>query len=405
MLLLPERSTIHVADTQQVELDAIVRNEQLIRDAKHAERKRSYLQPGAKDVARQQGWVEARGYRLQTNQEGTEVIDIHWPTPEQEAADYRVFAKVCDLLWQRQRQSDAQFHAQPKYRHQAGHALSVFQTIEELLMGDGVTKTGMPFFRRLNDPTIPVSPSHKGIAPATHSLKVLELIKTDHIASPVRKFIIRTNAIFHDMGKLFIADKDEFQDHAHISYYIARKFLARYFSERFNFSLEEAYIQAEHFALPIRYHHLLEQVEENFLTEKEAAGLLPSDITLEEVATLTIADRLSIQSGTGKHTVFAFMVFFGYPHLLQQIVTTDKVELLTERLRDHCMAGVAQVAQEIEHFPDLLEQLAIPVINGVMKFNTTQEGLLSMLALGALGTTENHQANKGTDRVLREASI
>ena len=263
----------------------------------------------------------------------------------------------------------------------------------------------MPFFRRLNDPTIPVSPSHQGIAPATHSLKVLELIKTDHIASPVRKFIIRTNAIFHDMGKLFIADKDEFQDHAHISYYIARKFLARYMTERFGFSVEEAYIQAGHFALPIRYHHLLEQVEENFLTEKEAAGLLPSDSTLEDVATLAIADRLSIQSGTGKHTVFAFMVFFGYPHLLQQIVATDKVAILAERLRNHCMAGVAEVAQEIDQFPELLEQLAIPVINGVMKFDATREGLLSMLALGALGTAENHQGNKKNDRGLQGVSI
>jgi hypothetical protein len=392
MLALPERQQPFV-DSQQAELDAIIRNEQQLKAAQAADRKRSYIEPGIPDVERQVDLVRMRGFEFQTNPDGSEVIDILWPSPEEEETDYRGFVQVAHLLWRKRNQSDKQFFASPKYRHSADQALSTWQQVEELLMGDSISQTGVPFFRKLHDPSIPVTKAHTGRTPAAHILDVLECVKSDHLQLDFRRFLVRVNAVMHDWGKLFISGKDIYQDHAHISYYIARKFLARYFIEYFGATPEIAFAQAATFTLPIKYHHLLEQVEENILTEKEAAQLLPSEAVLEEIATLTIADRLSVRGGMGRYAMFAFLVFFGYPHLLKQIVTTEEVLVLAQRLSGQCLGGVADVLHSSDEYPNLIDSIALPVINGIMNFQATSDGLVTMLSQSALGTHTEQVSN------------
>lgn len=385
-------SMAHFAEAQAYshnpELDEILRLEAERKHAIFLERRRSYLFPNEVDVQRQADLLAARGYSVVTNSTGTEILSLNWPSEQLKLNDYRSFCRVVDIFWATQAQSDHQFHTTAVEKDSDSRTLNTFQRVEALLMGEPGSM-GMPFFRALHDPSIKVSPSHRGVTPAAHSLNVLDILSTQHLESNTSKFLVRASAAYHDLGKLFIADKDIFQDHASFSFYIFREFLARYIEEKFNFGKEEAWQIATKAGLPIKYHHIFELVEDNFLSEQEAAGLVGSAGVVEIIATLALADRMSVKKD--RHTVFAFMVFFSYEQLLKQLAVSDQVERMAERLKQYCLNDVSILASQFDQIPLLVQELALPVITEVLQVDVTLEGLLRMLSGGILRNLASEQ--------------
>lgn len=383
----------HLAEAQAYshnhELDEILRLDAERKQAIFLERRRSYLAPNEVDVQRQVGLLAACGYSAITNGSGTEILSLNWPSEQLKMVDYRSFCKVVDIFWTTQAQSDQQFHTTAAEKDSDSRNVNTFQRVEALLMGEP-GNLGMPFFRALHDPSIKVSPSHLGVTPAAHSLNVLDILSTQHLESNISRFLVRASAAYHDLGKLFIADKDIFQDHASLSFYIFREFFARYIEEKFNFSTDEAWQIATKAGLPIKYHHIFELVEDNFLSEQEAAVLLGSADIVEIIATLALADRMSVKKD--RHTVFAFMVFFSYEQLLKQLAVSDQVDRMAERLKQYCLNDVTILARQFDQIPLLVQELALPVITEVLQVDVTLEGLLRMLSGGLLRSLATEQS-------------
>lgn len=331
------------------------------------ERRAAYLSPGHRDFDRQQELVAVRGFRLVADAEGR-VTDILWPSEEQFKADYVVFCRVLDFLWKTAHKNDALFQLPPQHRGHKEECLSPFQEVEAILFGTDTYKQvgGMPFFIQLNDPMIPVSLAHTGISPAAHSCNVLAELKTDGLSTGplerVHRFNQRIRAIFHDLGKLFIAQGDTFQDHAQISYYLLRKLIYYYCLKQEKTTPERAQELAELLAGPVRYHHIFEQVEDGFLSVAEAAQVIEDPSYVPDIAALTMADRMSIK-GAGKNLVFALLVFKDYPAVLAQFFGQDPtVAILSQRMQRACFAQVHERARHAPELVQLFKTVAVPAL-------------------------------------------
>lgn len=79
-------------------------------------------------------------------------------------------------------------------------------------------------YKRLDSDKIQVSPAHKGVTPFRHSMRVLEMGKSDGLP-PLMQRAVRWNPIWHDLAKLFGAKPPGAFYHSELSALIMNEFL------------------------------------------------------------------------------------------------------------------------------------------------------------------------------------
>jgi len=147
-------------------------------------------------------------------------------------------------------------------------------------------------FKLLNDPSILTSAVHHH-TPMRHVFRVMGELRVDQL-SYEQRIKVRFQALMHDLGKIFIADQDFFQDHARLSYVIVMDYL----SQRLKFDSHAA----NAFAAGILFHHIDELLDKNVMTDFEFSdsSLLRSyqvdpDL-LHLIRVLSIADCMSVDA-------------------------------------------------------------------------------------------------------------
>lgn len=212
------------------------------------------------------------------------------------------------------------------------------------------------FFAALDDPSIRVSPAHTGTTPFVHTGNVIRELETGGLTSDER-YYARWSAVFHDLGKLFIATADGQQHHAEISYEVMKDYLA---SRQDHEAIE--YLPA------LRFHHALEHIETADQSQVKPdevkdylRSLVPTESARKVLAALVLADRKSIPS----YKLFALQ---GVLTTLTYLVDTAEVRK-EETLADYILSlttGAVGLMRELENTVETIDDRLRSLYESIM---------------------------------------
>lgn len=179
---------------------------------------------------------------------------------------------------------------------------TIIDQLDARMSFDELSQT--PSYQQLNDTQIEVTSAHQGNTPYQHIKNVLAKLRLDEYvkrfdSSEDRlQFIIQMviDVFLHDWGKITIANHDEFQFHAEISYLLSREWLLwlaehGILEELF---LNQTVLNQEQALQPVRFHHFFELIDRGLLQPEEIRALVPDSLAFAALTLLAAADTESI---------------------------------------------------------------------------------------------------------------
>lgn len=171
---------------------------------------------------------------------------------------------------------------------------SLLTKIDAVMLGQSEQRVGE--YKKLNDPTVVVSRSHKGTTPYEHKKNVLAKLELQKFisqfeqASDKTQFLIQTiiEVLLHDWGKNVIANGDTSQYHAEISFLFIREWIKTW-DENLQQQLNPARL------LDVtRYHHAFQFVDQGQFTVQDIMRELPDLHTFMALSLVASADAASV---------------------------------------------------------------------------------------------------------------
>ncbi|MEX0895959.1 MAG: hypothetical protein WDZ94_03400 [Patescibacteria group bacterium] len=247
------------------------------------------------------------------------------------------------------------------------------------------------YFSKLNDTQIEVTNAHTGTTPFEHSLNVVKALNTNRyrvetdIDDPEAGFSttvtrynllntvrLRIAAIFHDLGKRFGANGDNYQDHAYFSSIIIEDFIDFLLTDSEvveqmceQLSCDESALHKAFSEIPllIRYHHISELGDRYLADAPHQAILTPRDIfklTSGKVGA-DFLPALTELSRADTHSIKPYRVFEISSHLVGIHAEWQRLtEVLPEEDPDLevYLNQVSQIIANIESYLSDMTQLA-----------------------------------------------
>lgn len=331
-----------------------------------------YLQPGRKEALRVEKTIVSQGaldFSVRLNPERNTIIGLEWPTKEQ---DYRVFKDIFFLLVEAQIKKPADLYAEQK-------PPDTLEAFPHLLKMIGDYLNHMPIFVALNRKSIVVSPAHIGTTPAQHTVNVVNLSRLNQYPTSFGKALAIFDALWHDLGKNFIADGDYTHDHAEISSLIlrelyqkllqdpkARDYIGEYFFEDkpdtlihflSNDDLDAAVIRE--LVAAVKYHHILESIEKGDITIEEFINLVRGNTRLiKRIAGLAMADRLSVEK---HYSILALTAYAVMVLILESLEPAETVQQGLQALSTQFMQIIVSAGNVVDELPKYFDRFIKPI--------------------------------------------
>ncbi len=366
--------------------------EQAAAAAKQRERElvaESYFNPGPQDVARQSEFLKQKGFTVTISEDGNEIIGLEWPNF---ISDFAAFNKLMTHFIKTAQQNHQEYSSSRKDTH-GREVPSSFQVMVNILLGSAPGERGMPIFIANNNEEIPRSPAHPH-NPAQHALDVAAI--ENQVPGTQFEMIQQRLNVLHDIGKAITASKiitdeagnqsvvvtrDIYQDHAHVSAYIVRELLQKYLLDTFKMREKDAGEVAELFSLVIKYHHVFELVENKIITIDDLVKLLHSKLApFEHLRDNTVTESNEADLENRPLTTADFIDYFSEMKMLHQIASLTIADRLSipsySVFALSCIALVVEITKQL----DLAEEV-INRLNGVVatQFEIVSNTLLAFI--------------------------